>query len=194
MTLSIQIPVVPPLRDVYRLATLGGSLLDKRRPEATPFFIAVRFIVHAIQHMIVSQRVLEQHFDKPLLITKYHLVVSLAGRRVEGLLVGSGMLWVCLGKIRLAVAVVHIIARTVPLAPWRFNVELQGCLQTSHFSIREYRSPGNSPFLQSLISHLPFSMQAYYRVTELRHEATSLNWGKSYPAASRFVRDISTVR
>ena len=63
MPLRSQIPVIPHFSQLHDSTLLGRFLPDEQCPITSPFFGTVCFIVHAVQYMIVTQRINEMPLE-----------------------------------------------------------------------------------------------------------------------------------
>ena len=95
MRLPPHIPLVPHFRGFNGLARLLRLLLDIVVPIGTPRWVAASLVVHAVEHVVVSEGMLEDLIDEGLLIGQHDLIVAQGGDGIEkGLPVAAGVGWI----------------------------------------------------------------------------------------------------
>ena len=114
MACSPQIPVIPHFRDHHASASGFRAAADQLRPICAPLGLRLRFVVHAIQHMVELERLVQQLIDERLLIFQHRRVVTLSRRRKkEWLFISTRMIWIPTSKPGFFERVIYVLGRTV---------------------------------------------------------------------------------
>ena len=83
MGLPAHVPLVPHFSGFNGLARLLRPLLDIVVPIGTPLRIAAGLVVHAVEHVVVGEGMLEDLIDEGLLVRQHDLVVAQGGDSKE---------------------------------------------------------------------------------------------------------------
>ncbi len=95
-------------------ARLLRCVLDVPRPVGAPNRLARRFIVHAVEHVAVLERVGEHLIHESLLVGQHDGIISLIGRREEErLFVATRVVCILPGKARCLIGIIDVVLRIV---------------------------------------------------------------------------------
>ena len=107
-------PIAPHLGHLDLPAAPPGLLLDVFRPVARPGLLAVGLVVHAVEHVVVAQAVVEQFVHEPLLNGEQGAVMALVRRgEEERLPVQARVVGITGGQPGLCGGVVDVVGRIV---------------------------------------------------------------------------------